>query len=111
MRVLLTNMPPLLRDILSEALANESDMAVIGSSRDADLMARVRLSSPDVVVAQASREAAHATARELGPIGFVAIDPDGRHALVFAGGAEPLLLSDISPTTIISAIRSIPPSS
>jgi DNA-binding NarL/FixJ family response regulator len=108
MRVLLANMPPLLRDVLSEALADELDMSVVGGATvDADLMALVRQLSPDVVIAQASREAARAVARELHAVSFVAITPDGRRVLVFAPGEEPLSLSDVSPTTIIAAIRSL----
>ena len=94
MRVLLTNLPPLLRDLLSEALAGESDMAVVTLS-------------PDVVLTQASSDEAHDLARELVAVGLIAIDPEARHALVFARGPDPVLLSDVSPTTIIAAIRSM----
>jgi len=111
MRVLLGSLPPLLRDVLSEALAGQSDMSVLVGAPGAVLPTVVHALSPDVVLTQASSEDAHDLARELGAVGLVAIDPDSRHALVFARGPEAVLLSDVSPTTIISAIRSIPPAS
>jgi DNA-binding NarL/FixJ family response regulator len=107
MRVLLTNLPPLLRDVLNEALAAESDLAVLVAALGAVLLTVVRALSPGVVLTQASSNEAHDLARELGTVGLVAIDPESRHALVFARGPEAVLLSDVSPTTIIAAIRSM----
>jgi hypothetical protein len=86
-------------------------MAVLVGAPGAVLLTVVHALSPDVVLTQASSEDAHDLARELGPVGLVAIDPDARHALVFARGPEAVLLSDVSPTTILSAVRSIPASS
>ena len=111
MRVLLTKMPPLLKDILSEALASESDMAVVSGAPRADLLTLVRQLAPDVVVTQAPNDEAASLARLVqsgaGSVDLVAINPDGRHALVFGHGETPVVLSDVSPTTIITAIRSI----
>ena len=111
MRVLLASLPPLLRDVLSEALSEQSDMAVVVGAPGAVLLTVVHALSPDVVLTQASSDDAHDLARELGTIGLVAIDPDSRHALVFARGPEAVLLSDVSPTTILAAIRSLSSSS
>ena len=86
-------------------------MAVLIGAAGAVLLTAVHALQPDVVLTQASSADAHDIARDLGPVGLVAIDPDARHALVFARGPEAVLLSDVSPTTIISAIRSIPPRS
>jgi len=107
MRVLLTNLPLLLRDVLTDALEGESDIAVINAAPGAVLLTVVHALSPDVVLTQASSDDAHDLARELRTVGLVAIDPEARHALVFARGPEAVLLSDVSPTTIVSAIRSM----
>jgi DNA-binding NarL/FixJ family response regulator len=111
MRVLLTNLPPLLKDLLSESLAGESDMAVVGGAASADLVTLVRQLSPDAVLTGASRALAEGLARAVQsietPVGLVAIDPDARHAFVVAPGEATRVLSDISPTTIIAAIRSV----
>jgi hypothetical protein len=96
MRVFLMHLPPLLKDLLSEALASESDLEVVGAAPDAD-----------VVVTQASSNEAHDLARELHAVGLIAIDPNARHALVFARRPQAILLSDLSPSTIIGAIRAI----
>ena len=107
MRVLLTNLPPLLRDVLGEALAGEPDIEVVAGAPGADLLALVRQLSPDVVLVQSTSDDAHDLARELGMVGLVAIDPESRYALVFARGPEAVLLSDVSPTTLLAAIRSM----
>ena len=107
MRVLLTNLPPLLRDILAEALAGEPDMSVVTSAPGAVLLTVVHALSPDIVLMQAPSDEAYEVARELESAGLVAIDPEARHALVFARGPDAVLLSDVSPTTIIAAIRSM----
>ena len=93
MRVLLTNLPPLLRDILSEALAGESDIAMVGGAPSADLGTLVRDLSPDVVLAQASKDVAadhRSLSRVRTAVGLVAIDPDSRHAYVYGRGEAPV---------------------
>jgi DNA-binding NarL/FixJ family response regulator len=108
MRVLLTNLPPLLKGILSEALAGESDIAIVGATPSGDVASLVRQSAPDILLTQASRDDAARVAQSAGAtVGVVAIDPDARHALVFAPGEAPIVLADVSPTTIIMAMRSI----
>jgi DNA-binding NarL/FixJ family response regulator len=111
MRVLLTGLPPLLKDILSEALAGEPDIAIVAAAPGAGLGTLVRALSPDVVLAQAPRDVAADIARDLGSsepaVGLVAIDPDSRHAYVYGPGEAPVVLSDVSPTTIIMAVRSV----
>jgi hypothetical protein len=91
MRVLLTKLPLLLRDVLSEALSGESDMAVVSQT-------------PDVVVMQGTRAEAEAVLHASEGARVLAIDPDGIHAIVL-GDDEPIVLSDVSPTTIVMAIR------
>jgi DNA-binding NarL/FixJ family response regulator len=104
MRVLLTNLPPLLRDILREAVAGESDMTVVGGAATDDLETLVRRSSPDIVILQATPDAAQRVFETLGGIAVVAIDPQATHAVVL-GADAPAALNDVSPTTIIMAIR------
>ena len=91
MRVLLRKLPPLLNDILGEALAGESDIALVAQS-------------PDVVVMQGTRDDADDVFRASGGARVVAIDPHATHAIILGDG-EAVVLSDVSPTTIIAAIR------
>jgi hypothetical protein len=112
MRVLLTNLAPLLRDILGETLAGEADITMAtGGAPSADLVTLVRQTAAEVVLTQASRDVAqglaHALEAEGLSVSLVAIEPDARHAMVFAVGEAPVELSDVSPTTIVMAIRSI----
>ena len=110
MRVLLTSLPPLLRGILSEALAGQPDIAIIGGAPSADIPTLVGELSPDVVLTQSFRYEAERLVETLRSgghsAGVVAIDPDSRHAFVFGRGGAPAVLADVSPTTIIEAIRS-----
>lgn len=91
MRVLLTKLPPLLKDILSEAIASESDLAL--ASRAAD-----------VIVMQGTRDEAQALLHASQGARVIAIDQRGTRAVVL-GGDEAVVLHDVSPTTIIMAIR------
>jgi len=103
MRVLLTNLPPLLRDILTETLAGESDMSVVGGGVRGDAESLIGQLSPDVVLIQASRDEAERLFRAFGSV-VVAIDPRADRALVFRD-SEPVMLRDVSPTSIVMAIR------
>jgi chemotaxis response regulator CheB len=105
MRVLLTNLPPLLNDILSEALAGESDIEIVRGMANRDVQSLATELSPDVIILQSSRENSEAIARTIRGTTVVAIDATGEHALVFGVGEKPVLLADVSPTTIIMAIR------
>jgi hypothetical protein len=111
MRVLLTKLPPLLKDILSEAMAGEPDIAMIGGAPSADIPTLVGKLSPDVVLTQSFRYEAEQLVETLRSgghsVGVVAIDPDARHAFVFTRGEAPAVLADVSPTVIIAAIRSL----
>lgn len=91
MRVLLTNLPPLLRDILAEALAAEPDIALVG--QDAD-----------VIVMQGSRDEAEEILHASGSARVVAVDSRGTRAIVL-GDSESIALNDVSPSTIIMEIR------
>ena len=91
MRLLLTKLPPLLKDILSEAFAGESDIALVGQAAD-------------VIVMQGGRDEAEEILHANQSARVIAIDPEGTHALVL-GGDEPIVLRDVSPSTIMMAIR------
>ena len=109
-RILLVDLPTLLRDILAEALASESDMEVVGSALTrAELIPLWRQFTPNVVVVGAERDDAATLAHDLRAaapaITVVAIAPKGDRAIVFSRHSAPVVLSDVSSTSLIMAIR------
>lgn len=108
-RILLVGLPPLLRDILGEAFARESDVDVVTSDAPhADLPSLVRVTRPDVIMTTASTVDASVTSdlRRIVPLAVVvAIASKGDRATLFRAGAEPLEIADLSLEVLLRAIR------
>jgi len=107
-RILLVGLPPLLRDILGEAFARETDVEVVASDATrADMESLVRETRPEVVVTSgtASNATVVADIRRLVPSALViAVSANGDRATAYAGG-DPLEITDLSIDLLLRTIR------
>jgi DNA-binding NarL/FixJ family response regulator len=109
-RVLLVDMPRLLRDLVSEAIDAAPGMEVVGAITDAgDLAAVVADTDADVVVfTSADEELPVAFRRALDAharLRLLALDPDGRDMRAFALALRERRLGPGSPEAVVAAIR------
>jgi chemotaxis response regulator CheB len=107
-RILLVGLPPLLRDILGEAFARETDVEVVASDATrADMESLVRETRPDVIVTSAAAVDATAAGeiRRILPLALVvAVAANGDRATLY-GGHAPLEITDLSIDLLLRTIR------
>jgi len=109
-RILLAELPSMMRDIVRETLETETDMAVVElGGRDA-LMGALEAGSADVVIVGASEPEQPAL-----PLRFLAKSPgvkvlmlgtSGRRAMMYEFRPHCTPLVDVSPRRLLHAIRS-----
>ena len=107
-RILLVGLPPLLRDILGEAFARETDVDVVASDATrADMESLVRETRPDVVVSGVAAVDATTAGviRRITPSALViAIAVNGDRATLY-GGDSPLEITDLSIDLLLRTVR------
>jgi DNA-binding NarL/FixJ family response regulator len=107
-RVILVEMPRMLREIVREVVANEPDLEVVDEAdRDAALAA-IRASGACVVITQREEPACESIGRWLDTrpqVRVLALSSDGRDGAVYELRPEKRLLGEISPPTLLAAIR------
>jgi len=107
-RILLVGLPPLLRDILGEAFARETDVDVVASDATrADMESLVRETRPDVVVSGVAAVDATTAGviRRITPSALViAIAVNGDRATLYSG-STPLEITDLSISLLLWTIR------
>jgi len=107
-RILLVGLPPLLRDILGEAFARETDVDVVASDATrADMESLARETHPDVVVSGVAAVDATTAGviRRITPSALViAIAVNGDRATLY-GGDSPLEITDLSIDLLLRTIR------
>lgn len=103
-RVLLVNLPPLLRDILGELLAAEPDVAVTAASGDG-----LRLpggSAPDVVLCGLEPDSVSARLAEDYPApDVIVVEGDGDRAWLCRLEPHRTSLGELGPDSLLKAIR------
>ena len=110
-RVLMSGMPRILRDIVSKLIAEQPDMRVVGAFADdvgVDTLAELR---PDVLVLGSN--AADVASLCLGlvqqrpALKVLAVEMDGRRTWLYEMRPHQTLIGEISPATLLETIRTI----
>jgi DNA-binding NarL/FixJ family response regulator len=109
-RIILAEMPQMLLDIVSEIVASEPDLTIVGVlTGKANLEEAVRLSHADIVVLQQTSNPAQAgdTAPRLAsrPFKVLAISDDGRQGLLYELRAQCTAIGEMSAVDLVAAIR------
>ena len=112
-RLVLATMPPLLRDIVRETLASQGDIEILAEVADPEqIPAAVRRTGASVaVVGIASSDSRPLVRRLLAEhplLGVVTLADDGRTGSVHSLEPCESAIDDISPRTLLDAIRRAP---
>lgn len=110
-RVFLAGMPPLLHDIVRDALRNQADMELVGDFGEGDAVSTaLKNGDVDVVILGARQPDDYAIAGRVfidAPRSKVlAIATSGRSAVMYQLRPHKKMLGDVSPQSLIDAIRS-----
>ncbi len=108
-RIALVDMPRLLRDIVVQAVVDEPDLEIVAlEERGAALRQTVDSSKADFVIAGADYDF-HEVAQVLGErphLRVLVVDGSGREAFLYELRPTRTPLGEVSPRTIVDAIRS-----
>jgi hypothetical protein len=110
-RVLMSGLPRILRDIVSELVAEQADMRVVGAFADdvgPDTLAELR---PDVLVLGSRAADVPALCRGLvqrrPALKVLAVEGDGRRAWLYEMRPHQTLVGEISPAALLDTIRAV----
>ena len=111
-RIVLIDMPPLLREIVREAIVAEPDLAVVAEhAGDVDVREAVDRDAADFVIV-GSDAAAHDDLRSLVGAGArlraLELQGDGREGVLYELRPHRVSLGDVSPATLLRTIRTAP---
>ncbi len=108
-RLLLASFPPILRDIVTDALADAGEVEVVDGGAGEDLDRSVAASRADVVLVEdGSAELAdpYLSLMYRHPrLKLLTVSPDGRRAALYRLVPERRLLAEVSPGGLAAAIR------
>jgi chemotaxis response regulator CheB len=107
-RIVLVDMPRILREIIERAVADEPDMEIVDSEAgNMPLREAIEASEPDFVIAGADYDFGE-VARVLDErprLRVLAVAGDGREAFLYELRPTRTPLGEVSPRTIVDAIR------
>jgi DNA-binding NarL/FixJ family response regulator len=107
-RIVLVDMPRILREIIERAVADEPDMEIVDSEAgNMPLREAIEASEPDFVIAGADYDFGE-VARVLDErprLRVLAVAGDGREAFLYELRPTRTPLGEVSPRTIVEAIR------
>jgi DNA-binding NarL/FixJ family response regulator len=106
-RILLADLPQLLREIVTEALEAQSDMEVVGSVADQDSLARtIAQARPEVIVTgHDDPEIAAGLLERRPPLAVIAVTGDAKESEYYELRPQRVQLGEISPSELVEAIR------
>jgi len=108
-RIVLVDLPPLLREIVRETASREPDLEVVSEHEAGiDLLAAVERDDPDFLIV-GSQEATEQTVASLIAGGrrlrALEVRSDGRESVLYELRPHRVLLGEISPSTLLQTIR------
>jgi DNA-binding NarL/FixJ family response regulator len=110
-RVLMSGMPRILRDIVSQLVAEQPDMRVVGAFADdvgPDTLTELQ---PDVLVLGSGGGNVPALCRALvqrrPALKVLAVEMDGRRTWLYEMRPHQTLIGEISPTALLDTIRAV----
>lgn len=109
-RILLTRMPRLMRDVLTEIIRSQGDMRLVGRADDVrGLPVQIRRSAPDVVVVGLEREEfpglCRAVLRRFPEVKVLAVEERGRRLSLYELRPTRSPLGEASPGRLLAWIR------
>ncbi len=109
-RVLLWDMPAMMRDIILQVLERESDLQVaVPAEKTSTLLDASKKYMPDIIVTSLGEDGADTTYRNLllecPRVKVLDVRSDGRNGYLYALRPERKLLGEISPESLVIAIR------
>jgi DNA-binding NarL/FixJ family response regulator len=107
-RIVLVDLPRIMREIIQQAIADEPDMVIVNGSLPADLRGALERSAADFVISGADHELAEVGAllEERPRLRVLSVVGDGREAFLYELRPTRTPLGEVSPRTIVDAIRS-----
>ena len=112
-RIVLIDMPPLLRGIVREALGPEPDLAVVGEHEaGVDVREAVARDRADFVIVGSDRTADELVRSVVGAsrgIRALELRADGRESVLYELRPHRVSLGEISPETLVRTIRTVAP--
>jgi DNA-binding NarL/FixJ family response regulator len=110
-RIVLIDMPPLLRDVVRNVLSGEPDIEVVAEHDAAvDVGDAVEADEADLVIAGsdvASSALREAVARDRG-VRALEVRSDGKESVLYELRPHRVPLGEISPETLLRTIRAVP---
>lgn len=110
-RIHLGHMPPMLRAIVDDLLARESDLLVTGSSRTGENpLLRAREERADMLITQDGGESGAPCLEAIlsgPPLSVLAIAPDGREAAAVSLVRQPIAIEGDTNAAFADAIRRV----
>jgi DNA-binding NarL/FixJ family response regulator len=106
-RILLADLPRLLRQILTEVLEVQSDMEVVGSAALSESLEQtIEQTGPDVIViGRDDPEVAEGLLARRPPLAVIAVTGDAKESQYYELRPHRVGLGEISPGELVEAIR------
>jgi hypothetical protein len=107
-RILLVDLPRILREIIEEAIADEPDMVIVGGNgANGDLKSAVERSNAEFVISGAdyAPDEVGALLEEHPRLRVLSVVGDAREAFLYELRPMRTPLAEVSPRTIVDAIR------
>ena len=111
-RIVLIDMPPLLREIVREAIDGEPDLDVVAEHPgDVDVRHAVERDEADFVIVGSEAAAALGVPALIGGgarVRALELQGDGRNGVLYELRPHRVSLGEISPQTLVQSIRALP---
>ncbi len=109
-RIVLIDMPPLLRDIVRDAIAREPDLDVVAEHEVARLREAVEQDEPDFVIVgtDAASETVRSVVADRCRVRALEVQSDGKESVLYELRPHRVPLGEISPATLVQTIRAMP---
>jgi DNA-binding NarL/FixJ family response regulator len=105
-RILLVDMPQLMRDIIRSVVTAEADLELVAELDDsASLEDAVPQYAPDVVIGHSTRHDIERLLEDRSRPKVLQVDDTGRSTVLYELRPHRTALGEISPTRLLSAIR------
>jgi len=110
-RIVLIDMPPLLRDIVREAIRREPDLDIVAEHDEIDVRSAVELDDPDFIIVGEDAAAQQDVRMLVGArrgLRALEVQSDGRDSVLYELRPHRISLGEVSSDTLVRAIRAVP---
>ena len=110
-RIVLIDMPTLLRDIVREAIVREPDLDIVAEHDEIDVRSAVELDDPDFIIVGENAGAQQDVRGLIGSrrgLRALEVQSDGRESVLYELRPHRISLGEVSSDTLVRAIRTVP---